>query len=52
MRLLSHQTDVVGNPVMVASHDLLMHLSLDRFVKQPRDGAAVSPAAATLLLQA
>jgi len=34
MRLLSHQMEVFGASVMVVSHDLLMHLSLDRFVKQ------------------
>jgi hypothetical protein len=34
MRLLSHQMEVFGASVMVVSHDLSMHLSLDRFVKQ------------------
>ena len=35
MRLRSHQMEVFGASVMVVSHDLLIHLSLDRFVKQP-----------------
>ena len=42
MRLRSHQMEVFGASVMVVSHDLLIHLSLDRFVKQPpRKGGAV-----------
>jgi hypothetical protein len=36
MRLLSHQAGVRAATGMVLSHDLLMHLYLDRFVRQPR----------------
>ena len=45
MRLRSHQMEVFGASVMVVSHDLLIHLSLDRFVKQPprEAGAANRP---------
>jgi hypothetical protein len=42
MRLRSHHREVFGASVMVVSHDLLIHLSLDRFVKQPRRQAAVA----------
>jgi hypothetical protein len=36
MRLLSYQTEVCGTAGMVVSHDLLMHRSSERFVRQPR----------------
>jgi hypothetical protein len=41
LRLLSRQTDTYGDAGMAVSHDRLMHLTMDRFVKQPRDEGAV-----------
>lgn len=35
LRLLSHQTEPYVDAGIVVSHDRLMHLTLDRFVKQP-----------------
>ena len=52
LRALSRHTCVYAVQRMVVSHDRLMRQNLARFVKQPRDGAVVSRAAATLPLQA
>lgn len=40
--LLSHQMEIRVARGMTVSHDLLMHLRLDRFVRQPHLNAGVS----------